>query len=349
MDTDQQRQGQQQQSNPLRLPKGSEVELQEDEMLHLAAAAATAAQLMPSLYFAKGKEMGEISEKINGLSKENTQLREKLKAYKKDNTEMNQKIGSLQNCNQKQEETIRSLELSQEKLQNELESVKEAKERLRIEIEENTSKFSEENTILTKKLEDLTKEFEAVENENRELKRSLEQLKDSNNSLKQTVDSIRDENKQLKDEFKSLKAEHQKICEKLECKETRLALGQVAWLLEAEIWKAVLPNQKMGKTGILRSMEKWLRKNSSNLEGKAAQKRWDDLKEKLNWNEDDHPYGLQQLKDLRKEDAHPEGVDLEEARHQLKEGDYLADTDKEVCEQIINMVIEAKKLNSSAK
>jgi myosin heavy subunit len=370
-----------QQSRAPRSPKpGNEVALQEEEMLHIAAAAAATAQLLPSLYFAKGKEMGEISEKIHGLSEENNKLREKLKTFKKDNAAMNQKIGSLQDHNQKKGEIIRALESSQEKLQKELDNVKKAKEQLRIEIEEKTSKFSKKNDILTEKLEALKKEFEAVENENKDLKRSLEELTNSNNSLKQTVDSMKkenqqlvdsikegnqqlvdsmkeenqqlvdsmkEENQQLKDEMGILKDEHKELRDTLECKEARLALGQVSWLLEAEIWKAVLPDQNMGKTGILFSMKRWLIKNSSTPEGKAAQKRWDDLKGKLNWVEEDHIYALRQLKELRKEDAHPENVDLEVARKQLNEGDHVADADKEICEEIIDMVVTARKLNSS--
>jgi hypothetical protein len=250
---------------------------------------------------------------------------------------MNEKIGSLQDHNQKQEETIRALESSLEKLQKELENVNKAKERQGIEIEEKTSTFRTKNEILTvEKLEAPTKEFEAVENEKKELKRSLEELTKSKNSL-------REENKQLKDEMGNLKEEHKKIREKLECKETRLALGQVAWLLEAEIWKVVLPDQKMGNTNILKSMERWLMKNSGTPEGKAAQKRWDNLKEKFNWDED-HKYALRQLKELRREDAHPGSIDLEVARKQLNEGEYVADVDKETCEQIIDMVLTAKSI-----
>ena len=256
--------------------------------------------------------------------------------------------------NQKLQETIRVLESSREKLQKELERVKTANDTLRIEIEEKTAKNSKENQILTEKLESLTSEFEAVESENKELKRNLEELTyrlaseiDRNNSLKQTVDSISEENQQLKDEFANLKAEHQEIRKTLECKETKLALGQVAWLLEMEIWKAVLPNQKMGTTGILRSMKQWLKRNSSKPEGKEAQKRWDELKAKLNWDEEDHKHGLKQLKGIRNEEAHPDPVDLDLARKQLKEGDYVADTDKEICEEIIDMVIKARKLSSS--
>ena len=303
----------------------------------ITAAAAAVSQLVPSMIFYKGKEvgkeMGEISEKISGLRDENNKLKEKLKTFKKDNTAMNQKIDDLRNYNQTQGETILALESSQEKLQKELESVKEEKEQLRIEIEEKISKFSTENNTLTQKWEELTKEFEAVENENKE--------------LKQTVDSIKEENQQLKNEMGNLKAEHKKICEKLECKEARLVLGQIAWLLEAEIWKVVLPDERMGKTGILKSMERWLKKNSSKPEGKAAQKRWDDLKGKLNWNEDDHKWALSHLKKLRIVDAHPEPVDLEEARKQLNEGDYVADTDKDVCEEIIDMIATARKLNNT--
>jgi chromosome segregation ATPase len=302
----------------------------------LATAATVAAQLMPSIIFAKGKEMGEISEKINVLGKENITLREKLKTFKKDNAAMNQKIGS-------QEKTIRALESSQEKLQKELENVKKAKEQLRTEI----GQISSENETLTKKWEALTKDFEAVENENNVLKHRLEELTNSNNSLKQTVDSIKQENQELKGEMGNLKAEQKKINEKLECKETRLALGQVAWLLEAEIWKAVLPDEKMGKTGILKSMKRWLKKNSTKSEGEAAQKRWNDLKRTLNWDEDDHNGAMKCLKGLRMEDAHPENVDLEVARKQLIEGNYVADLDKRNCEDIIDMVVTARKLNNS--
>ena len=277
--------------------------------------------------------MGEISEKISGLREENSKLKEKLKTFKKDNAAMNQKIDSLQNHNRKQEETILALESSQEKLKTELEDVKKAKEQLRIEIEGKISKFSAENNALTKKWDDLTKEFEAVESENKE--------------LKETVDLIKLENQQLKDEMGDLKTEHKNICEKLECKEARLVLGQVAWLLEAEIWKVVLPNEKMGITGILNSMERWLKKKKEKPEGKAAQKRWDDLKGKLNWDEDDHKWALGHLKKLRIVDAHPEPVDLEEARKQLKDGEYVADTDKDLCEQIIDMVSTARKLNNT--
>ena len=203
-------------------------------------------------------------------------------------------------------------------------------------------------------MEALTTDFEEVERENNELKRRLDQQTNNNNSLKQTVDLVKKENQELKDEMGNLKdkmgnlkADHEKLREKLESKETRLALGQVAWLLEAEIWKAVLPDEKMGTTGILKSMKHWLKKNSSNDKGKEAQKRWDDLKGKLNWDEDDHKLALSLLKKLRIVDAHPAKVDLEQARKQLNEGGYIADTDKKSCEEIIDMLVAARNLNNA--
>jgi DNA repair exonuclease SbcCD ATPase subunit len=333
---------------PLHSRKGEEMSLEQMQALNIAVAAEaaeTAAQLMPSLYLAN--KIGEISGKTDGLSDENNRLREKLKGLKKENDTLKQKIEAMESQAQKQGETIRTLESSQDKLQKELEKVKTAKDRLRIEIEEKTSKFSTENAILAEKVEALTKELEEVEKENKELKRRLEEMSTSNNSLRQDVDSMKEENQQLKDEVGNLKAEQKKINEKLECKETRLALGQVAWLLEAEIWKAVLPDQTMGYTGILKSMKRWLKKNSSSPKGKAAQTRWEDLKEKLNWDEEDHNYALKCLKELRREDAHPKKVDLEVARKQLNEGVYVADVDKKTCEDIIDMVVTARKLNNS--
>lgn len=222
------------------------------------------------------------------------------------------------------------------KLQEELEKVKTDKDLLRSEIEEKTSKCTGEYQILAEKFEALIKVFEDVKKENSELKRRLKQLT-----------MLEKENQVLKDEMGNLKADHDKLREKLECKETRLALGQVAWLLEAEIWEAVLPDERMGTTAIFKSMERWLKKNSSSPEGKAAQKRWDDLKDKMKWDDDDHRFALSLLKKLRIKDAHPEPVDLEEARIQLKEGNYVAAPNKKSCEEIIDMIKIARNLKSN--
>lgn len=330
-----------QETNPLRPPKGNEVTIPEEEMTAIAGIAQI--NLVQPLILAK--EMGEISEKLSGIKEENNKLREKLKRFREDNAAMKQKIGSLEDQKRKQEDTIRSLESSQEKLLKELENVKNAKDKLRIDLENKISTLSAKNTILTEKFEALTKDFEAVENENKELKRSLDELTGSNNSLQKTVESIGEENAKLKDDIGILKEEHAMIREKLRCKETRLALGEVAWLLEKEIWLHVLPDKKMGTTRILNSMERYLKKNASSEE----KKRWEDLKGKLNWDEEDHKSALKILKDLRLDDAHPKNVDLEVARKQLKEGNYVAETEKKSCEEIINMIVAARKLNNTTE
>ena len=286
--------------------------------LNIAAAAASAAvDLVPSLYLAK--EIGEVQEKTNAFNEENNRLREKIKTLKRENDALKQKVEEMESQNEIQGETIRALESSYDKLQKELARVKKDKDQLRVEIEEKTSKFSTENKILAEKLEALTNDFEAVEKENNELKRRLEQLTNSNNSLKQTVDLMKKENMELKDEMGNLKADHENLkadYEKYKCKEARLALGQVAYLLEEEIGKVVLPNVNMGKTGIFKSMKHWLEKNSSNDKGKEAQERWEALKATLKWNGGDHKVALSLLKKIRIKDAHPEPVDLEEARKQ---------------------------------
>ena len=328
----------------MHLAKDDDVSIEEMQG-RLNIAAVDVGVVPPSLYLAN--KIGGIDERTNGLNEENRKLRGKIKALKK-------KVEEMEGQNQEQGETIRILEASYDKLQKELVKVKKEKDQLRIEIEEKTSTFSTENKILAERLEALTTDFEEVEKENNELKRRLDQLTNSNNSLKQTVDLVKKENQELKEEMGNLKdkmvnlkADHKELREKLERKETRLALGQVAWLLEAEIWKAVLPDEKMGTIGILKSMKHWLRKNSSNDEGKEAQKRWDDLKDKLNWDEDDHKLALSVLKKLRVDDAHPAKVDLEQARKQLNEGGYIADTDKKSCEEIIDMLVTARNLNNS--
>ena len=65
------------------------------------------------------------------------------------------------------------------------------------------------------------------------------------------MDNLTRDFEAVKNENKNLKLHLGKIQEEMHRKETRLALGQVAWILEAEIWKIVLPDVKMGTTRIL--------------------------------------------------------------------------------------------------
>ena len=184
-----------------------------------------------------------------------------------------------------------------------LEKLQKDLETVREEKEQLKSEFSKRDKILEEKLDNLTRDFEAVKNENKNLKLHLG-----------------------------------KIQEEMHRKETRLALGQVAWILEAEIWKIVLPDVKMGTTRILYSMDEWLAENSTTEDGQAAQERWKELKLKLKWNDHIHRSALKILKSLRIKDAHPTDVDLNEASKQLQEGDYVALYQKKRCQQIIDMI-----------
>ena len=204
-------------------------------------------------------------------------------------------------------------------------------------------------------MESLTLKFQIVESENKELRRILNELKNelvdsktehNDSSLKETVNSIKEEIQQFENDNQQIKNDNQHIKHDLKCKETRLALGQVAYRLEAEIWIFVLPNEEMGYTGMFRSMKEWLNEHSSLPEGKEAQKRWDDLKRKLNWNERRHKHGLKLLKLLSTKDAFPENVNPEAARKELKEGRYIAGPYKKNCEEIIDMLLILEQLNS---
>ena len=277
-----------------------------------------------SLSYNIHRDIGILTEQLKTAKEENENMKEKLKIFKKANVTMSGKIGELEKNNRQQIETIRSLKQAQEKLQKELETVKDAKDKLRIELEEKTSKSSKENEILREKLHNLTKVLEAVENENKDLKRNMAKLTSE-------LSFMKGENEALKNDVEELKEERNR-------KETRLALGQISWILEEEIWKIVIPNIKSGKTGLLYSMERWLKRNSQTGDGKAAQQRWDQLKIKLNWIECDHKSALKLLKDLRVGDAHPTDVDLGEASKQLKEGEYIAEPERDFCQQIIGMI-----------
>ena len=278
----------------------------------------------------KDEKTQEFDDEYKRLKKEIKALKKEIDALKKSIAIQDKEIQNLENGkskmesqNQKQTETIRTLKSSYDKLQKELEDIRRDRDQLQTEMVKKTSKLlSPENESLAKKLETLTKDFEAVKKENMELKRRLEELT--------------------------------KTCEKFERKEKRLALGQVSWLMEKEIWKAVLPDEEPGTYGIFKSMEEWLEENKSSTEGIAAQKRWDDLKYQLNWKElswrkKNHRKALYLLKEIRKGVAHPIEVDLEVARQQLKDGDYVAEWQKESCTDIIDMLKMLTNLNSQSK
>ena len=272
------------------------------------------------------EENGEKAEKIQKFDDE-TMLRKRIKALENEIDDLKKRIHDLESQNIKMREDMKSQNQTQtsekfrihkssyDQLQEEFEKIKTERDQLQTEIEKKTSNlFSTENEGLTKKLETLTEELEEVKKENSKLKRRLEELTE--------------------------------ICVKLEKKETRLAIGQVAWILEEEIWKAVLPHITAGKVAILKSMEYWLKKNKRSADGIAAQKRWDDLKLKLNWNDDDHKGALKLIKSIRNEVAHPSGVYLDEARQQFIEGNYVTYWQENSCMQIFDMVKIVRNLNN---
>lgn len=191
-------------------------------------------------------------------------------------------------------------------------------------LERLTGKQTEAILSLLSSLQELEKELET---ERINTKKKMD-------ALEKKLEEIENENKKL-----------QELQKKLECKTTRLALGQVAFDLEQEIWKYVLPEEDMGTVAVLETMEWWLDDNASNEEGKAAQKRWEDLKKQLNWKEKYHKLALSAVKRLRVNDAHPD-VDLEEIRKKMKDV-VRTRRDRSFCEEIINITVKAKELNGT--
>ena len=122
----------------------------------------------------------------------------------------------------------------------------------------------------------------------------------------------KEEIKHLKQHNEYLEQELGKIKEKLDGMEARLTLSQIAWSLESEIWKNVLPGEEMVKTCILYTMKQFLNDGDDD-ETEAARRRWYTLQTKMDWKENRHKEALQVLKDLRIDDAHSKKVDLEEA------------------------------------
>ena len=223
-------------------------------------------------------------------------------------------------------------------------------------------KFDDETMLqerikaLENEIDELKKRINDLESQNQkhdELEKELEKIKTERDQLQTEIKRLSTENKDLIKKLETLTKELEKVtktCERLDKMQRRLALGQVAWLLEIEIWKAVLPDKEPGTVAIFKTMEEWLEENKSSDEGIAAQKRWDDLKLKLNWkeiswNKKHHKKALKLLKYVRKDDAHPLEVVLEVARQQLIEGGHVAKWQIESCTDIIDMLKMLTNLN----
>ena len=231
---------------------------------------------------------------------------------------------------------------------------------------EKRQKFDDETMLrkrikaLENEIDDLKKRIHDLESPNQKhdkIEKELEKIKTERDRLQTEIELLSTKNDVLTKKLETLTKELEKVtkelekvtktCERLEKMESRLALGQVAWLLEKEISKAVLPDKKMGTVRIFDSMEEWLEENKLSAEGIAAQKRWDDLKIKLkwkeiSWNKKHHRKALYLLKNVRKVDAHPK-VDLEVARQQLTEGGHVAEWQIESCMDIIDMLETLKQ------
>ena len=205
-------------------------------------------------------------------------------------------------------------------------------------LQSSIHKLLEENNQLRNQDEKRRKQIEALQ---RKVTKLTNEFLSEQTKSKKSQKEIAKSKKLLQEMAKK----HQQIKEKLKDMETKLALGQVAWSLEKEIWKFVLPSKKMGKTGIFQCMERWLLENSSRPEGQKAKERWEKLKGELKWNDSKHRFGLHLLKEVRSEEAHPKEFDVEEARKELKH--HIADPFQKRCKEIIDMVIKAKQLNSS--
>ena len=318
----------------------------------------------------RSQKIKELKGKLSALHDQNKKLEVEINKlrnnFQKKSTQQNDAVSESQN--QKQGETNCVFEFSTVNLQEELQKVTTASNTSRDqndnlqdkinELEKEMEKKSmQENNATTSQNQILGETSHVAQSSTNQLWKELQEIKKENNQLRKDIKKLQCNVTKLTNKFlsvtksnKSLKKtvrKHQQIEKKLKEMETRLALGQVAWCLEKEIWKAVLPNEEMGRTCIFQSMEQWLLENSSLSEGQEAEQRWKDLQDKLGWKDSIHRYGLKLLKEVRSSDAHPENVDLKEAKKQLKEGDYIPGPFKKRCEEIIDMVINAQQLNSS--
>ena len=179
------------------------------------------------------------------------------------------------------------------------------------------------------------------ENINAKFESSTQMFKKWDKTLENVADHVKNLDKRLQGVEKDLKT-LKKIAE-------GLAFGQITFLFEQELAKYVLPKgTDVGTIDVYKKMLKWLKKEKSGKEkeaGRMATDRLEYVKRKMNWNEELHEEVLKYFKKYRLPFAHPEDVNLEDAKIQINDH-RLSDEEKKGCLDIINIIEELRRYNS---
>ena len=167
-------------------------------------------------------------------------------------------------------------------------------------------------------------------------------LRSTNAALQSEVAALQSKVDDLESQIKELKLKNAEHSDK----ESQIALGQVAWLFERSLAMFVLPEDvKYGKIDAESFMYEWLEENKESDEGQEGKRLYNHALSLQKANKKLHKLkrAKTQLKNIRSSPAHPNKVDLDDARSDIEI--YLPSR-KDEC---LHMIDTVEKIHSLMK
>ena len=279
------------------------------------------------------EEIESLKTKIREKDEEILRLNKEVKKLMLENKELNvslewkdKKIKLLEDKIEVLERDKIDLETKLNSVQAELATVRKQVTKLKEEnkaSQELNATLGEKLEKMSKKVEEMASAFEKTDAENMTLKRDLKNVQETIQIMAVVPENI------------SQSPAEQEI------EKASIYLGEMCSRIQAMMYQSVLPGKYNHKTNYLvKYLEEDIAKIKETEKKNEAQRKWAELKKKLNWEDTLHKRTIKELKSGRNKTAHPtlsEKVLLESLAVMKKHGELNGWTEEKSVEDLIEM------------
>jgi len=240
------------------------------------------------------REIQEKNEAISRLNKDMKDLREQNVDLKITVESKNREIKALKDKIDKLETEKKVLETKLRSVEVELEAVRKDF----LELKKANKINEEKNVILEENVEKLSKKMDGM-------KQSLEEARSENTSLQKKVQDLEYAVQRKAPFGVSERMALSYLSDPVE--RASLILGELCWRIQAMMYEKVLPNSyDYKKSYKVKHIEEDIAELDDDQQKREAQRRWAELKKKLNWKKSRHTRAMKSIQDSRNMKAHPD-------------------------------------------
>jgi len=267
----------------------------------------------------KDEEILRLNKEVKKLMQENIQLNVSLEWKDKKIKQLEDKIEELERDKTGLETKLNSVEAELATVRKQVTKLKEenkASQELNATLGENLEKMS-------RKVEEMASTIEKTDAENMTLKRDLKNVQETIQIMAAVPENI------------SQSPAEQEI------EKASFYLGEMCSRIQAMMYQSVLPSKYSHKKNYLvKYLEEDIAKIEHAEEKDEAERKWAELKTKLNWEDTLHKRTIKELKSRRNTTAHPtlsEKVLLESLAVMKKHGELNGWTEEQTVEELFEM------------